>query len=238
MQNFNDYKHFISLGANCYVSEDLKKLGLRDCSYPFDWLFSDDFFGIISAIENNFSDFLSYNVLLQHNDNKSRYYNSTYKFSFFHDFNKFQSLKSQLSLVQKKYTRRINRFKNDICEPTLFFRYIISKKDINYITDNYQKIDSFIKSFCPSNRIIYISHDKDLSDLPIDIYIVEKDIGDWITRTPLLKNTVLSNMLQNTFIDKKETNKTFSQKPHKKFSLERTIRRFFKKEYVHSKIYK
>ena len=233
-----NYRHFVSLGANCFVSEDLKKLGLRDCSYPFDWLFADDFSGVISAIENNFSDFLSYDVLLQHNDNRNRYYNSIYKFSFFHDFNKFQSLKSQLSSVQEKYARRIKRFKNDICEPTLFFRYVISKNDISYLTDNYQKIDSFIKSFCPLNNIIYISHYKELSDLPIDIYIVDKDPEDWITRTPLFKNTVLGNELQHTFFEKKETNKVFSQKTNNEFSLERTIRRFLKKEYVHSKIYK
>ncbi len=233
-----NYKHFVSLGANCFVSEDLKRLGLRDCAYPFDWLFAFDFSGVISAIENNFSDFLSYDVLYQHNDNRGRYYNNIYKFSFFHDFNKFQSLKSQLSSVQEKYKRRINRFENDICEPTLFFRYIISKNDINYITDNYKKIDSFIKSFCPLNHIIYISHYKELSDLPIDIYIVEKDTGDWITRTPLLKNTVLENKLRNVFFEKKESNKMFSQKSHKEFSLERTIRRLFKKDYVHSKVYK
>lgn len=126
MQNINEFKHFVSLGANCYVAEDLKKLGLRNCSYPFDWLFFTDFECTVSLIENDFKDFLSYNALMQHDDNKNRYYNSIYRFSFFHDFNKYESLKAQLPFVSEKYNRRINRFKKDIREPTLFFRYIIS----------------------------------------------------------------------------------------------------------------
>lgn len=237
-ENYSDYKHFISLGANCFVAEDLKLLGFRDCSYPFDWLFADDFSGVISAIENDFSDFLSYNALLQHEDNKSRYYNKIYRFSFFHDFNKYESLKSQLASVQEKYNRRICRFKNDICEPTVFFRYIISKKDVEFIVNNYKKINTIIKSFCPQNRIIYISHHEDLLNLPIDIYITEKDEGDWITRTPLIKNTTLENNLKNTVFENKESNKQFSQKVRHRFSLERFFRRFFKKDYIHSEIYK
>lgn len=237
-ENYYDYKHFVSLGANCYVAEDLIKLGLRNCSYPFDWLFSDDFSGIISVIQNDFSDFLSFNVLLQHSDNKSRYYNSLYKFSFYHDFNKYQSLKSQISSVQEKYLRRINRFKNDICEPSIFFRYIISKNDISYVKNNYQKIDSILKSFCSLNRIVYISHYEELTELPIDVYIVDKDTEDWITRSPLLKNPVLENKLKNIPLDQKESNKMFSKKTHNTISLERTLRRFFKKEYVHSQIKK
>ena len=237
-ENYNKYKHFISLGANCFVSEDIIKLGLRNCSYPFDWLFSADFSGVISAIESDFSEFLSYDVLMQHNDSKSRYYNSAYKFSFYHDFNKFQSLKSQLPHVQEKYNRRIVRFKKDITEPTVFFRYIISKNDIAFVVSNHERINTLIKSFCPENSIVYLTHYEELLSLPYEVYLIEKDKDDWITRTPLLKNTVLHEKLQNTYFENKDFNKKFIQKTHKKFSLERALRRFFKKEYTHINVYR
>lgn len=236
--NFNEYKHFVSLGANCYVAQDLKSLGLRNCSYPFDWLFTDDFSGVISAIENDYIDVLSYDVLYQHQDHRARYYNDKYCFSFFHDFSKYQSLKKQISSVQTKYNRRISRFKKDICEPTVFFRYIISKKDVEFITDNYEKIDSLIKSFCSSNKIIYISHIEAMRNLPIEVYITEKDTDDWITRTPLTKNDILGNALKNMDFKNREANKEYSNKRKNKFSLERVIRRCLKKEYIHSRIHK
>lgn len=238
MQKYNAFKHFVSLGANCYVAEDLKKLGLRNCSYPFDWLFFPDFECAVSLIENDFNDFLSYDALMQHENKKSRYYNNIYKFSFYHDFNKYESLNSQLSFVQDKYNRRINRLKKDICEPTLFFRYIISKNDVKFITDNYKKIDSLIKSFCPLNQIIYISHYKEMESLPINIFIIEKDQDDWISRIPLLKNPTLYKILNNITIENQESNKEYSKKTPQRFSIERFLRKFFKKEYLHSKIYK
>lgn len=36
-----NYKHVISLGFFCSVALELERKGLRDASYPFDWLISD-----------------------------------------------------------------------------------------------------------------------------------------------------------------------------------------------------
>lgn len=32
------FKHIISLGHFCGVAQELERLGLRDASYPFEWL--------------------------------------------------------------------------------------------------------------------------------------------------------------------------------------------------------
>lgn len=236
-----NFEHIISLGGNCYVAEDLIKLGLRSASYPFDWCLSCDSQGIIDSIENSFEDFLNYDLLAQHKENGSRYYNEKYQLSFFHDFDKFLPLKKQLSNVEKKYERRIKRFLDDICEPTLFIRYLVKQSDVRYIRENHEKFDKLIKSFCPENKIIYITHSDILSDLPLECYIVEKDENDWITKTPILKSEELTKKLNSMDFKEREKNLTFKASgPHKRStdrSFEKFLRRTFNKPYIHSKTY-
>ena len=101
-KSFSEYEHYISLGGNCYVAEDLITLGLRNCAYPFDWCFSDDFSGVVAAIEHEFEDFMSTYCLAQHKDNRNRYYNEKYRLSFYHDFNKYLSLEKQIEELKKE----------------------------------------------------------------------------------------------------------------------------------------
>ena len=234
------FKHFISLGGNCYVVEDLIRLGLRDYAYPFDWCFSTDFSGVISAIENEFSGFVEEEFLLQHKDSRARYYNEKYKFSFFHDFNKYLSLRKQIDDVRNKYNRRINRFLNDVCEPTLFIRYIITRNDIEYLRENYYEIEKVIKLKCPENEIIYITHYEELLPLSDKFYLIRKDEGDWISHTPLMKVQDFVDAVENSNYEKRNENLSFDGSKlikKKKFSTEKCLRRLFKKEYIHNRVY-
>ncbi len=234
------FKHFISLGGNCYVAEDLIRLGLRDCAYPFDWCFSSDFSGVVSAVQNDFVDFVEERYLLQHKDKRTRYYNEKYRLSFFHDFDKYLPLKKQINNVQNKYNRRINRFLNDITEPTLFIRYIIASSDVAYIKENYCEIEKIIKQKCPENEIIYITHYESLTSLSDKIFLISKDEDDWMSRTPIMKIEDFVESVENISYKKRNENLSFSTaKKHtkKSFSIEKTLRRFFKKEYVHNRVY-
>ncbi len=234
--SFKSYKNFISLGANCYVAEDLIALGLRDFSYPFDWCFSDDFSGVIDAIENSFNGFVDYDFLLQHKSNPTRYFNAKYRLSFYHDFNKFLPLKKQIDEVSKKYHRRINRFYETIQKPTIFFRYIISENDYVFLKKEYVRIENLLKSFCPENRIIYIVHNDSLKDLGVEYFYVTKDENNWITRTPLRKSEKLHRLLKDINDIDKNRNIVFAsnKKPLKqKFNFERVLRRAFNVEYKH-----
>ena len=49
----------ISLGGSCQVAEQLNRFHLRDASYPFDWLFSEEAEYVIQALENRFDGFLA-----------------------------------------------------------------------------------------------------------------------------------------------------------------------------------
>lgn len=117
------YKNFISLGYFCSVALELEKIGLRSTSSPFDWVISN-YEGVINAIQNHFEDFLSYDHLLQSESIRKRYFDEKYRMWFFHDFDQYHSLKAQLPDVKAKYLRRIDRFYEDIKQPTLFVRYI------------------------------------------------------------------------------------------------------------------
>ena len=45
------YERVISLGWFCGPALEMKRIGLRDGSYPFDWMLTHDFSKIISMIE-------------------------------------------------------------------------------------------------------------------------------------------------------------------------------------------
>uniref|UniRef100_A0A6C0IDV7 Uncharacterized protein n=1 Tax=viral metagenome TaxID=1070528 RepID=A0A6C0IDV7_9ZZZZ len=65
---------FISLGVDCGTAELLRKLNLRHCSLPFDWVVTYE--GITNIIKNDFEDYIPenhsikndhYGVLFAHN---------------------------------------------------------------------------------------------------------------------------------------------------------------------------
>lgn len=77
-----EYSHFISLGCFCGVAEELERLGLRDASYPFDWLIGP-YDSYIKLINSNFDDFLNQDYIYQWSSDQKRYDNIRYDISFF-----------------------------------------------------------------------------------------------------------------------------------------------------------
>ena len=246
-----EFENYISLGFFCEVAEDLEKMGLRNQSSPFDWGISD-FSHVIEAIENKFNGFMEYDNLSQDRGFQSRYYDEKYCFWFFHDFNKYKSLEKQLPEVKAKYNRRINRFYKTIESPTLFFRYICSKYrdennksiELSWIEDNYEHMLSVLKVFNPKNDIVFIGDDSLKSD-KIKIYYVKIDEGDIVSRSPIINNTELYDILSLVdFPGKKENIERYIRKQKKKNCCILRIKNLFKvvfkklfcRVYVHSKI--
>lgn len=199
------YNTVISLGFFCSVAQELERIGLRDASYPFDWLISD-FIGVITSIDNHFKDFLKYDYLAQMRVNPRYYINTKYGFQFYHDFNPYQPLKKQIRKVRKKYKRRIKRFYKSISYPTLFVRYIENVDELKWIEANYNSIVQLIKSFNPHNSIVFISNDELKSD-KLRHYTVKKDENDTVARKPFTKNEELNKFFQNLPYCKKEQSK-------------------------------
>lgn len=245
------YKHFISLGYFCSVALELERIGLRSTSSPFDWCISN-YEGVIDAIENHFENFLNYDYLFQSDTVHGNYFNIKYKIWFFHDFDKYHSLEEQLPTVRDKYLRRIERFYENIKQPTLFVRYISDEvlnennksKELEWIERNHRHILSLLKSFNEDNDIIYIANDGVTSNV-INIYNVEKDENDGVARRPLDKNTALNDFLMSFDYEQKQKNiDVFNKKRQKKNKIilkiyMKTCSYFKAKilhEYIHDKI--
>ena len=235
--------NYISLGHFCSVALELEKFGLRTESSPFDWLISD-FESVISAIETHFDDFLNYDHLSQDKKLHYLYYDSKYKCSFHHDFDKYAPLKKQLPVVQSKYARRINRFYKTIQEPTLFIRYISSKqneegksKELVWIEENYDRIISLLKSFNKDNDILFIANEDVTSEM-LTIYNVEKDENDSVARQPFCKSPVLFEMFSSIDFPNKEANIARYNKKYSKINkvprkIKAILKKIFLKEYIH-----
>lgn len=200
------YKHIISLGFFCSVSSELERIGLRDGSYPFDWLISS-FDSVMELIEKGFKDFLCLNLMQQYSNNPSRYINIKYNIHFYHDFDKYKNCEEQIEAIDDKYRRRINRFYKNIQEPTLFIRYIKDQEECNYIELNYSQISTCLRSYNVHNDILFIANDT-ISSSNINIYKVTADKNDSVARKFLDKNGDLKEYLCSDIYNslKRETN--------------------------------
>lgn len=244
------YENFISLGYFCSIALELEKMGLRSTSSPFDWCKSD-FEGVIKAIEDKFDYFLDYDQLLQSQDDPDHYFNAAYKIWFFHDFDKYRPLNSQIENVQAKYTRRIERFYKNIKNPTLFIRYISNEEltadgksvELEYIEKHIGSIISLLKSFNENNDIIFIANSGIESDI-ITVYNVNPDAEDTVAREPLHKNGDLKKMFDSFDYEYREKNiSIFQQKEsrknnfwmHKAKSISNIMKSLLLRPYVHEK---
>lgn len=245
------YKHFISLGYFCSVALELDRVGLRSCSYPFDWCIAD-LKGELDAVENHFADFLEYNFLFQSDNSRELYCNKRYNLWFYHDFDKYKPLKNQLPGIKEKYSRRIERFYKDIQEPTLFVKYISEEAlndekkstELEWIENNREYILSLLKSFNEDNDIIYIANEGVNSDI-VDIYNVVKDKNDSVARRPFEKNEELNELFSSFEYPQRQNNlKLYRRKQRKKrnifFRIYKKARSYIKsklvREYIHDKV--
>ena len=249
--------NYISLGHACAIARNLEKLGLRNSSMPFDWSITN-FEGVIKAINNNFANFLDYDLLFQNSQVLKHYKNTEYNIQFFHDFNKFETLEKQLPIVRAKYDRRIKRFYEEIQKPTTFIRYISpgnpidgKSEELIWIEENYDYIISTLKSFNPENDIIFIAN-KGIESSKIKIFNVEiVDKTDTINRMPLNNNLELNAFFMNKVDDKTRKSMIFKRNKARIsnfFSnivridsiiriIKLTLYRCMSREYIHHKQY-
>lgn len=227
-----NYKHVISLGFFCSVALELERKGLRDASYPFDWLISD-FQGVIKVIENRFYDFLNVDFFSQNKECMHIFKNSKYNIEFYHDFTAYKPLADQIDMVKNKYTRRIKRFYSDIKEPTLFVRYIKDYSELCWIENNMVKINQLLKSFCEYNDIIFVGNMELTSD-KIHIYSVIKDKNDSVARMFLLENLELNTMLESIPNENKGRNlELYKRKANYRMNIRTRLKKKFESKIIY-----
>lgn len=173
------YKNIISLGSFCSVAMEIDRINRRSGSYPFDWCISE-WEGVMHLVENHFSDFLNKDDLKQSKIDPSHYVNK-YGIQFFHDFNAYEKLETQLPKIYSKYERRIDGFYKRIAEPTIFIRYIHDQAEADYICDHEDDILRLFKQYNIENKILWVAN-TDINVSNIKCYFVEKDIDDTVAR--------------------------------------------------------
>ena len=180
------FDHVISLGWFCSPAHEIRRIGLRDASYPFDWLITHNFSIIINLIKNNRYLKLYADEMLQYDLDESRWYNREYMISIFYDFNKYKKMCSQIDSVNEKYFRRMKRFYENIAEPTLFLRYVKDENEALFISRNESRIESIFKDKNEGNEIVYIAN-FDLKDIlhlsNSPVYFVKPDNQDCVARS-------------------------------------------------------
>lgn len=152
------FDHVISLGWFCSPALEIRRIGLRDASYPFDWLLTHDFSVIINLIEKKRYIKFYNNEMLQYESDTSKWYNREYLISIFHDFDKYKKMEDQLVAVNEKYFRRMTRFYERIIEPTLFLRYVKDEDEALYVSKHEREIINIFKGENEANEIVFIAN--------------------------------------------------------------------------------
>lgn len=214
------YRHVVSLGWFCSVAEEIERLGLRNASYPFDWILTD-WQTVAEMTEGTFTDFLKPDRLIQDSEVSNMYRHRDRKcLIYVHDIDPYESYDKQIEKAQVKYCRRLERLKHDICEPTIFLRYIQDEEEYKYVLENREKIQGWLQKFHPENQIIYIANEE-LGQAEF-IWSAEKDTDDTVARK---------------FLDKlPELKKWLLSQPYG-FSIESNLKWYCKKK-VRKKLYR
>ena len=157
------FKNCISLGWYCGTASSMAKYGLRSCSGPFDWYFSD-YASVIKQMEDDFRDFMTRDNLEGLEDRPRAFRDTKYGFEVCHDLE--HGLDEDYEALCEKYARRVRRFMEMTKEPTLFLRAVRSEEELQYIAENAEYIDSVIKKNNESNVVTYLLLDSMEDCLP------------------------------------------------------------------------
>lgn len=141
------YKCMISIGFNCAVAASLRRYGLRNRDYPFDWGVST-MKGVLAAVKEKFADFLDESWITEIENGV--YYHNKYEYNFVHDFQdgiwNDLDFESQLQYVKEKYRRKICNFLNDLEEGgALFIRFIQDLEEARYIAENLEYVKETLR---------------------------------------------------------------------------------------------
>lgn len=159
----------LSLGEDCACSSYLRRFGLQDFSYPFDWLTRFPFDNRIKFLLNDFDDFLTKENLRKIEkppapdvDHTCDYYEDfKYNIYFFHDFKYFLPFDEAYKDVVDKYKRRIERLYSMIMKSkkVLFVWWSRDKHlDMNHVQNQFNKLQ---EKFQNSELFLLIIEDKE-----------------------------------------------------------------------------
>lgn len=156
---------FISLGGNCAIAYQLKKLGLRNNSYPFDWC-KMSISKLNKVLEDDFEDFsdieinkYSKNHLLEDDEeiNSGSYIvKNKYNISFAHEIK--TDTEKEIKEFKNTLERRIKRFKNLNNHNITFV--ILNLENVKNIDINLEILLKNLKMYFKHFKLIYIGYNE------------------------------------------------------------------------------
>lgn len=202
------YNNIISLGFNCATAASLRKYGLRNRDYPFDWGVGK-LEGVLTAVKEEFVDFLDDSWITDIGD--GMYYHNKYQYNFVHDFqdgiwNEID-FESQMQYVKDKYRKKICNFLEDLeTGRALFVRQIQDLQEAKYIIENMESIKKILRIGLnhDSNSVIWIGEKlvaEYFKEREIPIYEAEIEWEDGRTGLLFDRNAELKQSLLYGQID-------------------------------------
>jgi len=189
------FSHVVSIGSFCSVARELDRYGLRDGSYPLDWVICSAS-SAVRLLESRFAGFPRLESLERDSVHDYIVCDTQTGVSFYHDFDADKSLESQYDAVRSKYQRRAERLSRAIVQPTLFVRWIASRSDYDYLRDNLDHVMRVLRAHNPANELVLVG----LVDLPetcgpLPVHRVEPDPNDSVSREFVRKSPTLHRRL-------------------------------------------
>ena len=150
------YRHVISLGPLCRMTKELRRYGLRDASYPFDWNVSsiESTLGLMST---GFEGFLELGNLERDTDRPRLVRDAGSGVAMPNDFRPSQSVPEQYQEVRERYARRVERFQQAVTEPTLFVRYVRDADEFAYLDTHMPEVLTILRAGNPGNDLLLVA---------------------------------------------------------------------------------
>ena len=193
------YQRVISLGYFCDVARELQRYGLRDASYPFDWVVSD-IRAVLTLLEADDDGLLRLENL--NRDPARPHVVRDQSLGglgvwFFNDFDADQGIEPQLPAVRAKYSRRMQRLRRSASRPTLFVRYVHDRDEQAFLEANIGRLLGILRGLNSKNDLVLIGSVgyAETSD-GLEIHLVEPDPGEDVARQFLRKDARLHRMFQ------------------------------------------
>ncbi len=173
---------YIPIGSNCFITQYLRRYGLRMEAFPFDWNCSS-LKSVYEALNNNFESFLE-NIyvgeitkrfyfeenenhisdVISHNEFIYPVICKKYLILFPHDYKSIDD--KTLESVKEKYKRRINRLNYYINNVGINVKVTLVYSNIDFVLNDWQKSvynDCGIDiKLLTDNNIIYINKIKNM----------------------------------------------------------------------------
>jgi len=177
--SFHNSQIYISLGGDCAVAYQLRKLNLQNKAYPFDWIRSNRIEMITDTLQNNFSNFFEY-TLKEGSDNFINFEsNLTSKIHLKlkngmilpHESKGFEFDRIE---YEEKYKRRIERFNKVVSDKNI--KKIFVRADQNILSEKKSQLQSELEKYgCKNFDILYITY----NEFNTDNFTWQRDYVPW-----------------------------------------------------------